>query len=232
MLDVFIRNMSVIVELEVSAESFELGRALAVPGRSDIELEDMIPLGDDVVPLFWLYDTDPKDFVDTVETQANVQHVTVFEETHDRTLYALQWDATGDRLLGTLSDIGGFLLSAAGTGTTWTLQIRFPDHEALTGFHERCTEENIAFEVLNLYNPTRPSAGRWYGLTEPQYETLLLARERGYYDIPRQVSTRALADELGISDQAVTERLRRAIRTLTDNTLRTAKSEQRDDATH
>ncbi|WP_249361517.1 helix-turn-helix domain-containing protein [Haloterrigena sp. H1] len=33
----------------------------------------------------------------------------------------------------------------------------------------------------------------------------------GYYDIPRGCTTAELADELGISDQAVTERLRRAI---------------------
>lgn len=41
----------------------------------------------------------------------------------------------------------------------------------------------------------------------------------GYYDIPRGCTTKELADELGISDQAVTERLRRAIGSLVRHTL-------------
>ncbi|GGL69439.1 helix-turn-helix domain-containing protein [Halocalculus aciditolerans] len=215
-----VSTMSVIAELEVAADSFELGRALAVPGRSDIRLEDVVPLGEDVVPLFWLHDPDPSDFVAEVEKRGEVEHLTVFEEMHDRTLYALQWDATGDRLLAAVHDLEGFLLSATGEGDTWTLQIRFPDHDALSAFADRCEDAGIDFEVCGLYNPTRPEAGPWYGLSDPQYETLLLARDRGYYDIPRRISTQDLADELGVSDQAVTERLRRAIRTLVDNTLR------------
>ena len=59
----------------------------------------------------------------------------------------------------------------------------------------------------------------WYGVTQPQRETLMRAVQRGYYSIPRQMSTQDLAEDLDISDQAVTERLRRAIVTLTENTL-------------
>lgn len=217
--------MSVIVELEVAAESFELGRALAVPGRSDIELEDVVPLGGDVVPLFWLHDSDPADFATEVEQHEAVENLTVFEQTYDRTLYALQWNASSDRLLSAIIDLDGFLLSAAGRGRSWTFQVRFSDHGTLSEFSERCESKNITFDVLGLYNRTRPEAGPWYGLSEPQYETLNLAIDEGYYDIPRRISTQDLADKLGVSDQAVTERLRRAIRTLVDNTLRAPNSD-------
>lgn len=40
------------------------------------------------------------------------------------------------------------------------------------------------------------------------------------------MSTQELADELAISDQAVTERLRRAIVTLTENTLIAVQNER------
>jgi hypothetical protein len=43
--------------------------------------------------------------------------------------------------------------------------------------------------------------------------------EGGYYDIPRRMSTKDLAEEFGVSDQAITERLRRAIVALTENTI-------------
>ncbi|GGM53679.1 putative DNA binding protein [Halarchaeum rubridurum] len=221
--------MSVIVEFDVDADSFELGRALAVPGRSDVELEDVVPLGSDVVPLFWLYETDATEFVETVEENDAVETVVAFDETEDRTLYALQWDATRDRFLGAIAEFGGFLLSATGSGETWTLRVRFPDHDALSAFNDRCAEADVTLDVTGLYNRTHPSAGRHYGLTETQYETLLLARRRGYYDIPRGVTTQALADELGVSDQAVTERLRRAVRTLTDNALRPSADDSTPD---
>lgn len=63
-------------------------------------------------------------------------------------------------------------------------------------------------------NPTKPGAGQWDGLTDPQFEALTLAVEMGYYDIPRGYTTKELAEKLGISDQAVTERLRWAKHTL------------------
>ena len=46
--------------------------------------------------------------------------------------------------------------------------------------------------------------------------------------IPRQTSTQDLAEEFGVSDQAVTERLRRAIITLVENTLIATQDEQEE----
>jgi hypothetical protein len=53
-----------------------------------------------------------------------------------------------------------------------------------------------------------------------------VAVEAGYHDIPRTCTTVELADKLGISDQAVTERLRRAIVNLVSNTLLAAEDEK------
>ena len=55
------------------------------------------------------------------------------------------------------------------------------------------------------------------------------AVEGGYYSIPRRMSAQDLADEFGISDQAVTERLRRAIVTLTENTLIAMRDDQEEE---
>jgi predicted DNA-binding protein YlxM (UPF0122 family) len=60
---------------------------------------------------------------------------------------------------------------------------------------------------------------------------LVLAVRNGYYSIPRQVSTQELADTLEISDQAVTERLRRAIETLVENTIIAMEAEETEEFT-
>jgi predicted DNA binding protein len=56
-------------------------------------------------------------------------------------------------------------------------------------------------------------------LTTAQREALTLAIREDYYSIPRETSSQNLADQLDISDQALTERLRRAIVALTTSTL-------------
>ena len=47
-------------------------------------------------------------------------------------------------------------------------------------------------------------------LSPAQQEALALALERGYFEIPRQGSLIDLSEEIGISDQALSERLHRA----------------------
>ncbi|WP_435101519.1 helix-turn-helix domain-containing protein [Halarchaeum sp. P4] len=53
-------------------------------------------------------------------------------------------------------------------------------------------------------------------LTPSQREVFELARERGYYEWPREISTRELADELDISKTTLLEHLRKAEGTLLD----------------
>ncbi len=49
--------------------------------------------------------------------------------------------------------------------------------------------------------------------------SLIKAKEMGYYDVPRGISLSELADELGVSHQALSERLRRGHGRLIDRTL-------------
>jgi predicted DNA binding protein len=56
-------------------------------------------------------------------------------------------------------------------------------------------------------------------LTDSQREALLLAYERGYYDSPRTTNLSDLGEFLGISRQAVSNRLKRGTRQLIEETL-------------
>lgn len=47
-------------------------------------------------------------------------------------------------------------------------------------------------------------------LTPQEQRVLQTALERGYFDVPRRISTVALAVEVGVSDRELTEHLRRA----------------------
>jgi predicted DNA binding protein len=218
--------MSVIVELEIPADAFELGRILLVDPDVRVELESMVPIGEKAVPLFWVYDHSLDTFEKTVRNHPSIERLTVVDSHEDRTLYALDWDIEGDLLFGGFQELDAHLTSASGGTTAWQFELRFPGHGALSDFREYCDDAHIPLEVLRVYNPTKPDLGPWFGVTESQREALVLAVEEGYYSLPRGISTAELASELGISDQAVTERLRRGIETLVSNALVTADTEE------
>ncbi len=111
------------------------------------------------------------------------------------------------------------LLLQQGGADAWTFELRFESHDSLSTFQDHCVTHTIPIDVRRLYNPTKPGSGPWYGLTPEQRTALTRAVEEGYYSIPRQISTKALADQFDITDQAMTERLRRAVRNLVTATL-------------
>jgi hypothetical protein len=211
--------VSVIADITVSATEFELGRILELTADERLELETMVPLGEGVVPLFVIYDQTQATFETRVRDHPSVQGVQELDRHDDERLYTLQWNDSNDHLFTAMRAVDAQLLTALGSATTWQFELRFPDRDALSQFHELCKDARVEVDLTRVYNPTKPSVGPWYGLTEHQRETLIRAVTGGYYDIPRRMSTNDLAEAFDISDQAVTERLRRAITTLTENAL-------------
>ena len=217
--------MSVITDVRIPPDDFELGQILRLDEATAIELETLVPSDAATVPLFWVYDSVGDSFLDAVERYPTVDSVTEMDVFEDRTLFRLDWDASQDRLFQCILSNQGQILSATGTPEGWNFELRFPDHESMSKYQTCCEDAHISSELLRVYNPTDPGAGPWYGLTEPQREALMLAVRMGYYDIPRGCTTEELANELGISDQAVTERLRRAIGSFARHTLLTRDAE-------
>ena len=216
--------MSVITEFRIPPDDFELGRILNLDVASAIELETLVPSGNVTVPLFWVYEPVGDEFLDTVGSYPTVNSVTEMEVFGDRTLFRLDWDASQDHLFRCILNNEGQILSATGTSEGWDFELRFPTRDAMSQYQSCCENTHISLELIRVYNPTDPGVGPWYGLSEPQREALMLAVRLGYYDIPRGCTTEELADELGISDQAVTERLRRAIGAFVRHTLLTPES--------
>lgn len=211
--------MAVIAHLRIPADSFELGRILELQSGTTVELENMVPLGEKAVPFFSVSEKARETFEENVRDHPSVERIVEVARHDDERLYSLDWNVGRDVFFQGIVDLEGQLLSGTGTADTWEFEIRFPTHERLGEFQEYCSNAHIALEVGRVFNPTRPGTGMWYGLTPAQRDAITLAVRDGYYSIPRRTSTQDLADELEISDQAVTERLRRAIVTLVENTL-------------
>lgn len=220
--------MSVIAELSIPAHEFELGRILDIEGATTIELEEMVPLGETAVPFFSVHEGTRAAFEERVRDHPSVESLQQVSTHDSEVFYSLSWRQERDIVFEGFLETHAHLLTATGHAKRWNFELRFPDHDALSVFKQYCENAQISLEVQRIYNPTKPGDAPWFGLTEVQRSTLLYAVEQGYYAIPREISTQELADEFGVSDQAVTERLRRATIALVENTLAIASAEATD----
>lgn len=108
-----------------------------------------------------------------------------------------------------VSENDGAILSANGRDGRWTLQLLYHDRESVSTAHRLLEQYEYRVEVTRVSGTEDLDRVRT-PLTEVQYETIAKAHELGYFDVPRQVTLEELAAELGISHQALSERLRRS----------------------
>jgi predicted DNA binding protein len=221
--------MTVLVEVGIPADRFALGRSLTSPGTDlELGLERVVPVRE-VVPYVWA--TGEPGAVDglteRLEASAAAVSVAVLDRlTADgadrcRQLYRVDWRLDELDLVAEVVDGGGAILEGSGTGGRWQFRFRFPDHERVARFHRRLTERDLTgFTVRRIRSlDRRTDRDEEVALTPQQREALVLAARCGYFSTPRQVTLAELGDRLDISEQAVSQRLRRATEEVVLSTL-------------
>ncbi|WP_158237440.1 helix-turn-helix domain-containing protein [Halegenticoccus soli] len=211
--------MSVILEFEVATSNFELGKVLERHPETYVEVERIVPLSESILPLFWVYGEGRNDVDRTLRAEPLVNQVKRLDSLEDRTLYSIEWSPKVNSLVRAILDSGATLVSARGSAARWRLELRFENHADLSGFQRYCADHDIPLDVKRVYDPATPDTLPWYGLTRTQREALAAAFEAGYFDVPRRSTLSGVAERLGVSDQAASERIRRGTKKLVSNTL-------------
>lgn len=210
--------MVVIVEFAVPSRAFKFGTMLSLGPDTEVNVEQLVPVGDNVMPFSWV-SGDIEGFEEGLEEAEIPYAVVVEDDGRDRRLYRLEWDAGDDELIQAILGSDGAVLSALGTRDEWSFQVRFEGRERLSEFHRRCEDSEVPLSVVRIYNPIDISGKLRSGMTATQMETLLDAFEAGYFKVPRETTLVELSEKYGISDQAVSERLRRGIGELVESGL-------------
>ncbi|ADB63607.1 Bacterio-opsin activator HTH domain protein (plasmid) [Haloterrigena turkmenica DSM 5511] len=107
---------------------------------------------------------------------------------------------------------------------------RFPSREAITAYHEACQERGISFQLQQLYREKPDDPSEQFGLTPGQREVLIRAHKRGYFNQPRNVTLEELAEGMEVSSSALGRRMRRALDTLIDQTVRSNRDGSDDES--
>ena len=206
--------MSVLLEFTIDSEQFRLGHVLSNGGNLRFELERIVPTASRIMPFVWVStDEKPEDvlprFEERVRDSAQVLELLALDRVTDGGLYRIEWDEQTEGPIQALAETEATVLEAYGD-RAWTFRVRFTDHDRLSEFHNYLTDHDITIHIKRTYTFTEESARRRdFGLSNEQREALVLALRRGYFATPSEASLDELAEELGITKQAVSNRLRR-----------------------
>ncbi|MBV0900837.1 helix-turn-helix domain-containing protein [Haloarcula salina] len=202
--------MSVLLEFTVASKEFQLGQVLAHPSGMHIEIERVVPTGDQIMPFIWVTGDDHAEFEESVRDHAAVRELVALDPISNSCLYRLEWEHAGDDIVDGIALAEGTVLEAT-RDEQWLFRLRFPDHTGLTEFHNYCTEHEISIHVERTYTLSEATdEHRQFDLTDEQRAALVLALRRGYFATPRETSLGDIADELDISRQALSNRIRRS----------------------
>lgn len=209
--------MSTVAEFTLAADEFPLGTIFSQLPEVAVQLERVIPDTNGVVPYFWVRGAETDDIVAQFADHPGVQEIQLVDQVDSEYLMRCEWKPEYDGVLDALISPEVILLSAIGTATEWTFELRGENREAIAEFRDYCHSHGAPVELTKLRGLKPLDAKQ--GLTEPQREALVLAYERGYFNSPRETTLEAIADELDISQQAVGSRLRRGNRRLIEHVL-------------
>lgn len=209
--------MSVVVEFTVPAEGFTLGRIVTDYEDVRVRLERIIPTGGEVVPFFW---TETGDggfgaFERGVRTHPLVKRLQVLDRLENERLYGAEWETEPKGILEAIVRSNGTILSGRGGSDEWEFTIRVPDHADLASFQEHLTGHDVPIRIDRISPFSASERGGYpFDITGMQREALVRAVAGGYFEVPRGVDLTDVAEELGITRQAASERVRRGANTV------------------
>lgn len=211
--------MPTIVSGTIPASDLALNHSLEELPALQFEIERIVTSGDDaLMPMLWVRGTEREAVEATLEADPTVDNVELLGDFDAEWLFRMEWVDHVDLIVQMLTNSEATILDAVGQGAAWKLRVLYPRRSLFSRTHDFCEDHNLEFEVASIRELDEDPAGR-YGLTSAQYEVLAEASERGYFEIPREVSLEELADELGVTHQAASERLRRATDALVEDAL-------------
>ena len=158
------------------------------------------------------------EFESALEVDGTITEPLLVERYPDRRVYRVTLTDRAITCTPKVAELGGRVLEYSSRHGEWVLTLRLPERDALVAFNDYCGQRNVTFQVNHLRMASE-EGGAVVGLTEKQQQLLTVAYEEGYFEVPRGISQRELADRLDVSKSAISQQLRRAVASLCKGTL-------------
>jgi predicted DNA binding protein len=212
--------MSLFGEFQIPANEFVFHETFQAEPTMKVEIERVVAADEILTPYFWISHISPTTFAAAAGNDPTIEQLEKLDEFEEATLYRADWVEHIETLVYAYMRIGAAILEAEGQKDEWLFRMRFDDREKFDQFSEFLNEEDVSFDLHQLYEITHPRTRGEFALTPKQYEAVTTAWEMGYFDLPRDTTMKDVADELNIAPQSLSDRLRRAQDKLIGEALR------------
>ncbi|WP_323674692.1 helix-turn-helix domain-containing protein [Halorubellus sp. PRR65] len=176
------------------------------------------------VPLrsvFWASEGNFEAFETGLGVDETITDWRLVAENGDERLYRVHYapDQPDVDIYNAAIDADGVFLKGETDGDGWTVKMLYPSRDAFNVFREACAAVDLNVDVDSIYSKPFSGSGDDIALTDPQRDLLTRAVQVGYFDIPRETTLQELGQQMNISGQAASERLRRGMETLIRETV-------------
>lgn len=210
--------MGFVLEARLSHEDLVLVPTIEASSDVTIRYEYTAPTGDAASLFISVFGNEYGAIEETLAADHTISEFSRITTFSNRAIYRVTMASALTPIPPQCFDEGLFVFKITSGDTGWIVRLYLPDRDALTTFRNSCRDRDISFRIRQLQESGSKDNATYF-LTEQQHEILLMAYCAGYYDIPRRVSQGDIADQLGLSTSAISQRLRRAVAELIAATI-------------
>lgn len=211
--------MTSVIEISVPASQFALGDTLSSVPNAKIEVMRNVTTGPDAVMPIVVFEGADEEIEPALRADTSVSNMASLAALEKESVYRIEWEDRTEELFHRMFGDHGTVLRARAEDGEWGFRVLCSERESMEHCYDHCRETGIRFQVESIYDPTIAVRPTQYGLSEKQYETLTTALQRGFYEIPSEVTLEELAEEFDVSHQALSERLSRAHKVMITNVV-------------
>jgi len=213
--------MATVVDMTIPTDQFALSETFDVV--PDVTFETVRVAAHSprsVMPFVRASSSEMDELDDALKHDTTTRRVVSLSRDENCMLYRISWGRKVRTAIETFVQADGSLLGAYGEADRWKLRLLFPDQASVSETYNNWRDHSIDPSIQRVNGVSDVADYNGIDLSSCQHETLIQAFETDYYDIPRGITLDGLANELEVSHQALSERLRRGHRNLIATTLR------------
>lgn len=210
--------MSYIAEFKIPPESFPFGQTLLEMEDIEIEIDQIVPTDESVLPFFWVRGCDPEEFMAAAEDEPNVEETIELESVEHTALYRANWKPNSE-VINELITSDVTIIRANGTADGWQFEVRMNDRSEFRQLWSVFQTAETQVDLVWIHDLADTLEQKDNSVTNDQREALLAAYDAGYFEHPRATTLDELGEQFDISSRAVSERIRRGTQNLVRKAL-------------
>lgn len=212
--------MGTVVELALPPEQFALAETSAVVPDATFEAVRVAAHDhSSALALLHASSNEVEELDSAIRNDSTVEDTSCLLLEDDQALYRITWRQAVEEVLEVLLRRNGTLLAAQKGTDKWRIRLLFPDRVVVSKAYKNWRRHGLDLSVRRVNGVSDMTEYNGIALSPCQQETLIEAFQMNYYDVPRSVTLEDLANDLDVTHQALSERLRRGHRNLIGSTL-------------